>query len=52
MLIDEQKNNQLRTVINKLDIIDNEFRYFQMEVLAGEPDFNVTLVRIYFALSI
>ncbi|CAE6511052.1 unnamed protein product [Rhizoctonia solani] len=33
------KNKAIRTVVNKLDIIDTEFRFFKMEVLAGEPDF-------------
>lgn len=33
------KNPQLRTVINKLGSIENEFRVFQMEVLAGEAAF-------------
>ena len=36
------KNSGLRTVINKLDSIDTEFRFFAMEVLAGEPEFVVT----------
>ena len=37
------KNAQtLRTVVNKLDSIDNEFRFFAMELLAGEPDYTVT----------
>ena len=39
-----QKNRNLRTVVNKLDNIDNEFRFFRMEVLAGDPDFVVDLV--------
>nr|CDI51250.1 related to met-10 protein [Melanopsichium pennsylvanicum 4] len=29
----------LRTVVNKLDTIDTEFRFFKMELLAGEPDY-------------
>ncbi|CDR98596.1 hypothetical protein [Sporisorium scitamineum] len=29
----------LRTVVNKLDSIDTEFRFFQMELLAGEEDY-------------
>ena len=35
------KNHAIETVVNKLDTIDNEFRFFQMEVLAGRPDFMV-----------
>lgn len=35
------KNPSLSTVVNKLDTIDNEFRNFKMEVLAGKPEFNV-----------
>ena len=31
--------------MNKLDSIHAEFRYFDMEVLAGEPDFVTSLVR-------
>ncbi|TKA55420.1 hypothetical protein B0A53_02345 [Rhodotorula sp. CCFEE 5036] len=37
------KNKTLRTVVNKLDMIDNVYRNFQMEVLAGEPDFEVEM---------
>ncbi|KAM0746185.1 hypothetical protein T439DRAFT_360509 [Meredithblackwellia eburnea MCA 4105] len=33
------KNKAIRTVVNKLDTIDNTFRNFKMEVLAGEEDF-------------
>lgn len=29
----------LRTVVNKLDSIDTQFRFFEMELLAGEADF-------------
>jgi hypothetical protein len=40
----KQKNPGIETVVNKLDTIDNEFRFFKMEVLAGRPDFNVETV--------
>jgi tRNA (guanine37-N1)-methyltransferase len=32
------KNTAVRTVVNKLDTIDSEYRHFQMEVLAGVED--------------
>ncbi|KAK9454096.1 Met-10+ like-protein-domain-containing protein [Dipodascopsis uninucleata] len=35
------KNPKVRTVINKLDSIDNQFRTFDMEILAGEADLHV-----------
>ncbi|GAA5842317.1 hypothetical protein JCM9279_005343 [Rhodotorula babjevae] len=37
------KNRTLRTVVNKLDMIDNVYRNFAMEVLAGDPDFVVEM---------
>ncbi|GAA6043148.1 hypothetical protein JCM8097_004342 [Rhodosporidiobolus ruineniae] len=37
------KNKSLRTVVNKLDSIDNVYRNFQMEVLAGDHDFMVEM---------
>jgi tRNA (guanine37-N1)-methyltransferase len=36
-----QKNKRIRTVVNKLDTIDNQFRFFKMELIAGEPNFIV-----------
>jgi tRNA (guanine37-N1)-methyltransferase len=37
--LSSQKNLGLKTVVNKLDSIDSEFRVFKMEVLAGDDDF-------------
>jgi tRNA (guanine37-N1)-methyltransferase len=36
-----QKNKRVKTVVNKLDSIDTKFRFFKMELLAGEPDYVV-----------
>jgi len=38
------KLNQIKTVVNKLSTIHKVFRTFDMEVLAGEPRFEVELV--------
>ncbi|KAJ6575404.1 Met-10+ like-protein-domain-containing protein [Mycena capillaripes] len=35
------KNMQIKTVVNKLDTIDNQFRFFKMELLAGDPEYIV-----------
>lgn len=33
-------------MVNKLDAIDNKFRFFKMELIAGEPNYVVQHVRI------
>nr|XP_019043475.1 tRNA (guanine37-N1)-methyltransferase [Kwoniella bestiolae CBS 10118]OCF22405.1 tRNA (guanine37-N1)-methyltransferase [Kwoniella bestiolae CBS 10118] len=37
------KNPGLRTVVNKLDTIHAQYRYFDMEVIAGDKDYITTL---------
>lgn len=37
------KKPNIKTVVNKVTAIDNTFRNFQMDVLAGDPDFIVTV---------
>lgn len=37
------KFRTIKTVVNKTQNIDNTFRFFQMELLAGENNFNVTV---------
>lgn len=39
------KNPHLRTVVNKVGEIENEFRVSDMEVLAGEPNFETEVVQ-------
>jgi len=36
-----QKNNRVRTVVNKLHQINAQFRFFDMELIAGEPEYVV-----------
>ena len=36
-----QKNKGVKTVVNKLKTIDTKFRFFKMELLAGEPNYVV-----------
>ncbi len=36
-----QKNKRITTVVNKLDNIDTQFRFFKMELIAGEPNYIV-----------
>lgn len=40
-LIALQKNKRIKTVVNKLDTIDSQFRFFKMELIAGEPTYVV-----------
>ena len=47
-----QKNNGIKTVVNKLHTIDAKFRFFQMELLAGEPNYVVQHVRSCFLPSV
>ncbi|KAF9469806.1 Met-10+ like-protein-domain-containing protein [Collybia nuda] len=35
------KNKRIKTVVNKLDSIDTQFRFFKMELIAGEPEYVV-----------
>ncbi|KAG1773006.1 Met-10+ like-protein-domain-containing protein, partial [Suillus occidentalis] len=35
------KNSMIKTVVNKLDSIDTKYRFFKMELLAGEPNYVV-----------
>ncbi|KAL7425173.1 tRNA(m(1)G37)methyltransferase [Cryptotrichosporon argae] len=39
----DKASGGLRTVVNKLNSIHAEYRYFDMEVIAGEPDFVATV---------
>ena len=38
-----EQQSSLRTVVNKTDSIDNTFRFFKMELLAGEDDMVTTV---------
>ncbi|POW04690.1 hypothetical protein PSTT_10178, partial [Puccinia striiformis] len=38
-----EKNLAIKTVVNKIDNINSTFRFFEMELLAGEPNYTVTL---------
>ncbi|KAJ3539096.1 hypothetical protein NM688_g6415 [Phlebia brevispora] len=40
-ILDASKNAGIKTVVNKLDSISNQFRVFKMELLAGEPNYVV-----------
>lgn len=46
-----QKHKQLTTVVNKLDSIDTKFRFFKMELIAGEPDYIVEHVGLSPSIS-
>jgi tRNA G37 N-methylase Trm5 len=41
-----QKNKNISTVVNKIDSIDTTFRFFKMEVLAGEDNMIAEVVKI------
>ena len=43
-----KKNKNLRTVVNKLNNIHAQYRYFDMEVLAGDKDFITQVVSLLF----
>jgi tRNA G37 N-methylase Trm5 len=47
VLIVAQKNKRIRTVVNKLDTIDTQFRFFKMELIAGESNYVVEHVGRY-----
>ncbi|KAG1787824.1 Met-10+ like-protein-domain-containing protein [Suillus plorans] len=40
-IIGQIKNPMIKTVVNKLDSIDTKYRFFKMELLAGEPNYVV-----------
>ncbi|KAK0550964.1 tRNA(m(1)G37)methyltransferase [Tilletia horrida] len=42
----EKNTRAIRTVVNKLDSIDAQFRFFEMELLAGAPEFET--IAVYF----
>jgi hypothetical protein len=46
-----QKNKGVRTVVNKLNSIDAKFRFFKMELIAGEPNYVVEHVCIILRFS-
>jgi tRNA (guanine37-N1)-methyltransferase len=48
ILLTLQKNRNLRTVVNKLNSIHAQYRYFDMEVLAGDKDFITQVVSYLF----
>lgn len=41
LLTVHQKNKTVKSVVNKLNSIDTQFRFFKMELIAGEPDYVV-----------
>ena len=44
VMLDKQKNAGILTVVNKSGIIEETFRFFKMEVLAGEDKMETTVV--------
>lgn len=46
------KNPGITSVVNKLNIIDNTYRNFQMEILAGEDNMIATVRILNFILVV
>lgn len=43
MVITRITNNDFRTVVNKLNIIENEYRCFEPDLLAGEANYETVV---------
>ena len=52
LMVVVQKNKAVKTVVNKLNTIDTKFRFFKMELLAGEPNYVVEHVGLNVVLSV
>ena len=44
VMLDKHKNSGIRTVVNKSGIIEETYRFFKMEVLAGEDKMETTIL--------